>query len=154
MPQNTFEYNINGNKYVVEIASLTAENAEVVVNGENYSVELENLVDDAPVAARVVTASAPRSVAAAPKPKKIAPRPTIDAASGELVIYAPLPGMITQINAAVGDEVEEGDTIMRMEAMKMENNIAATTSGIIKELHVSEGREVADGDPLVTIATI
>jgi glutaconyl-CoA/methylmalonyl-CoA decarboxylase subunit gamma len=155
MSEKMFEYNINGNKYVVEITNITAENAEVIVNGQNYLVELENPVADAPaVAAQPIAASAARPVAAQPpKPKKAAPRPQVNQANGELIVYAPLPGMVTEILATVGDSVSNGDTLLRMEAMKMENNITATTDGTVKEVHVAEGREVADGDLLVTIAT-
>jgi biotin carboxyl carrier protein len=64
---------------------------------------------------------------------------------------APLPGTITDVKVAVGDTVKTGDTVVILEAMKMQNNIEAEADGTITEIHVGKGDTVMEGTPLVTI---
>ena len=66
-------------------------------------------------------------------------------------VKAPLPGTITSIEVAVGQEVKAGDTVVVLEAMKMQNNIEAETSGTITGINVNKGDAVMEGDTLVTI---
>ena len=72
-------------------------------------------------------------------------------ASGE-VVKAPMPGNILKINVAPGQKVEEGDVLIVLEAMKMENEIVATKSGTVAQVAVSKGAVVETGAPLVVIA--
>jgi propionyl-CoA carboxylase alpha chain len=65
------------------------------------------------------------------------------------MIMAPMPGIILSITAREGDEVNAGDAILVLEAMKMENEIHATRAGKIKKIHVTEGAEVQSGSVLV-----
>jgi len=58
---------------------------------------------------------------------------------------------VLSIKVAVGDTVSAGQTLMVLEAMKMENNIDATTSGIVKEICVQTGASVMEGDTLIII---
>ena len=64
---------------------------------------------------------------------------------------APLPGTITSINVAVGDEVSAGDTVVVLEAMKMQNNIEAEKSGKVTAICVKQGQAVLEEDALVVI---
>ena len=73
------------------------------------------------------------------------------AAAGKPVV-APLPGTINEIKVKVGDKVNAGDTVVILEAMKMQNNIEAETSGTITGINVNKGDAVMEGDTLVTIA--
>ena len=66
-------------------------------------------------------------------------------------VVAPLPGTITDVKVAVGDTVKTGDTVVILEAMKMQNNIEAEADGTITEIHVGKGDTVMEGTPLVTI---
>ena len=111
----------------------------VTVNGTVYEVELEELTGSAPV-------SAPAAPAAAP-----APAASAAPAAGEQ-ICAPMPGNILKINVAPGQKVEEGDVLIVLEAMKMENEIVATKSGTVAQVAVSKGAVVETGAPLVVIA--
>lgn len=72
-------------------------------------------------------------------------------AAGKPVV-APLPGTINEIKVKVGDKVNTGDTVVVLEAMKMQNNIDAETSGTIASINVNKGDAVMEGDTLVTIA--
>jgi acetyl/propionyl-CoA carboxylase alpha subunit len=74
-------------------------------------------------------------------------RPT----TGDGRIKAPIPGQITQVNVAAGDEVEQGQPLLVLEAMKMENEIRAPRSGLIKELKVTPGQRVTLDEVLVEI---
>jgi pyruvate carboxylase subunit B len=62
-----------------------------------------------------------------------------------------MPGLILKIKKSVGDEVEMGESIILLEAMKMENDIKAGSSGVIKEICVSENSAVEKNETLVVI---
>ncbi len=134
-----FKFTIRGNEYEVQINSFEDNIAEVDVNGSIYQVEL---------AQSVQTTKTPKLVRANPiktKEKSLAP------ASGLSKVDAPLPGTIFKVLVKEGDEVKKGQTIIILEAMKMENNILAEKDGVVKSLKVSEGSSVLQGDVLVEI---
>ncbi len=85
--------------------------------------------------------SAPAPTAAAPK-----------APAGANSVTAPLPGTITKILVQVGQQVKAGETVLVMEAMKMENNITAEFDGTVKAILVQQGAQVQSGDALVEMA--
>ena len=74
----------------------------------------------------------------------------VAAGSGNKV-YAPLPGTITEIKVNVGDTIKAGDTVVVLEAMKMQNNIEADYSGKITSILVKQGDTVLEGSTLLTI---
>lgn len=125
---------------------------KVTLNNRVYEVEVEMgqamLIDEydavapAPAAAPAAPAAAPAAPAAAP---------AAELASGE-VVKAPMPGNILKINIAPGQKVEEGDVLIVLEAMKMENEIVATKAGTVAQVAVSKGAVVETGTPLVVIA--
>lgn len=66
-------------------------------------------------------------------------------------IEAPLPGTIWKVEVEVGTTVKEGDTVLILEAMKMENEIMAEVDGVVKEIRVQKGDAVQAGDVLVVL---
>lgn len=70
---------------------------------------------------------------------------------GATPVKAPMPGTILSINVKVGDKVEKGDTVIILEAMKMENEIATEISGTVKAINVAKGTAVVQGDTLIQI---
>ena len=68
-----------------------------------------------------------------------------------LNVKAPMPGLILKIKKNVGEKVEQGESVIILEAMKMENDLKAPTSGIIEEVFVKEGSAVEKGFNLFTI---
>ena len=72
-------------------------------------------------------------------------------AAGEIV-KSPMPGNVLKINVSVGQKVNEGDVLLILEAMKMENEIAATRSGTVAQVVVAAGTVVETGSPLIVIA--
>ncbi len=125
---------------------------KVTLNNRVYEVEVEMgqamLIDEYDAVAPAAPA-APTAVPAAPAAPVAVPAAAL--ASGE-VVKAPMPGNILKINVAPGQKVEEGDVLIVLEAMKMENEIVATKSGTVAQVAVSKGAVVETGAPLVVIA--
>ena len=131
---------------------------KVTLNNRTYEVEVEEgkamLVDEyeayAPAAPAPVAAA---PVAAAPGAAPAAPAAPAGAAlaAGE-VVKSPMPGNILKINVAQGQKVNEGDVLIVLEAMKMENEIVATKSGTVAQIVTAKGAVVETGAPLVVIA--
>ena len=125
---------------------------KVTLNNRVYEVEVEMgqamLIDEYDAVAPAAPA-APTAVPAAPAAPAAVPAAAL--ASGE-VVKAPMPGNILKINVAPGQKVEEGDVLIVLEAMKMENEIVATKAGTVAQIAVSKGAVVETGAPLVVIA--
>ena len=139
-----YKYKINGNTYNVTIGDIDDNMAQVEVNGVPYKVELEK-------APAVKVASAPRP-SAAPRTEtgnKVISKPA--ATGGANAVKAPLPGVVLSINVKEGDTVKAADTILMLEAMKMENAIHAGRDGKVKSVNVKQGDSVLQDDVLVVI---
>lgn len=139
-----YKYTINGNKYEVAINSINDNIANVVVNGEEYEVQMEK--EPEPVKKKVVV----RPVAQAETETASAPTST-NKVNLNNAVKSPLPGVITEIKVNVGDEVKAGDTVVVLEAMKMANNLDAEKSGKVTAVLVKEGESVMEDTPLVVI---
>ncbi len=127
----------------------------VVVDGTAYTVEVESLgagaAMPAPVAAPAApVAAAPAAPAAAPAAE--APAAPAAVAEGASTVVAPMPGKILSVKVNVGDSVNNGDLVLLLEAMKMENEVFATASGKVTEVRVKSGDSVNTGDVLLVIA--
>ena len=142
-----YKLKINGNDYNVVINDVQESVASIEVNGSNYKVEFEKPIVK-PTAIKVVktATAAPAVSAAAPKPAA-APAPT----AGGTTVSSPLPGVILDVCVKEGDTVKNGQKIMVLEAMKMENVIEATADGVIKSIKVNKGDSVMEGTPLAII---
>ena len=101
------------------------------------------------VAAKAEVTPKPAPAAPAPVETKAAPAPS--APAGAKTVTAPLPGTITKVTVKVGDTVNAGDTVLLMEAMKMENNITAEFGGTVKAILVETGNQVQSGQALVEL---
>ena len=125
---------------------------KVTLNNRTYEVEVEAgqamLVDEYEAYAPA-PAAAPEPVAAAPAAASVSAAPAL--AAGE-VVKSPMPGNILKINVTVGQKLNEGDTLFVLEAMKMENEIAAPKAGTVAQIIVSKGAVVETGAPLVVIS--
>lgn len=125
---------------------------KVTLNNRVYEVEVEMgqamLIDEYDAVAPAAPA-APAVVSAASAAPAAAPAAAL--ASGE-VVKSPMPGNILKINVVPGQKVEEGDVLIVLEAMKMENEIVATKSGTVAQIAVSKGAVVETGAPLMVIA--
>ncbi len=139
-----YKYTINGNKYDVQILDVVENIATVSVNGESYSVEMEK--EPEPEKKKVVVRPAaqpqPAQETTSEKPGKV---------NTNNALKSPLPGVITEIKVNVGDEVNAGDTVVVLEAMKMANNLEAEKSGKVTAILVQTGESVMEDTPLVVI---
>ena len=139
---------IGGREYRAEVKELTADRAVVEVDGKDYQIDLVQLGRRKVTAEAVRPVSMPTTVASMPVVH--APRPA--AAAGEGGIAAPMPGLIVSLKAKEGDTVQAGQTLLVMEAMKMENAISAPYNGTVSKIYVREGDSVGEGDLLVDVA--
>ena len=130
-----YKYIINGKEYTVSVGERKDGISPVTVNGETYDVALV----PEPKKERKVVVKAPAST-----PK------TGEKDDLQYALRSPLPGTIVDIPVKVGLEVKEGDTLIVLEAMKMDNNLTAERDGKIKAILVNEGDAVKENTPLVT----
>ena len=141
-----YKYKINGNLYNVVIGDIEDNIAHVEVNGTHYTVEMEKKPKAAPAPKPVARPVAKPAAAPAAAP---AAKPA--ASSAKSGVKSPLPGVILDIKVNVGDEVKKGQTIIILEAMKMENSINADKDGKVTAINVSKGESVLEGTDLVII---
>lgn len=140
-----FNYKINGSPYRVLVNKSDTSVIELEVNGTPYVVELETKEKKKLVGVqRPATAPTPQT-----ETTPLVTRPSGSTGGGS--IQSPLPGVILDIKCSVGDTVKKGQTIMVLEAMKMENNILANANGKIAKILVSTGDSVLEGANLVII---
>ena len=149
-----YSLKINGNQYDVAIDEINdaSTEANVVVNGTQYKVEI--------VGGKARTISKPQ-VIPAPKSTGLSVTPTTAAAAKPVAAPAapssaykrvcPLPGTVTSVNVKEGDTLSAGQTLVVLEAMKMENNIDAERGGKVKSVMVQQGATVMEGDVLIVI---
>ncbi len=112
----------------------------ITVNGKAYDVAVEEVSGGAAPAPAAVAPAAP----AAPAPKASAP-------AGGTSVNAPMPGTILDVKANVGDTVAEGQVLMVLEALKMENDIVAPKAGKVASINVKKGDTVNSNDLLASI---
>jgi biotin carboxyl carrier protein len=142
-----YKYKINGNLYNVVIGDIEENIAHVEVNGTHYTVEMEKKPKAAPAPKPVVRPAAKPAAA----PAAAAPVAKPAAGGAKSGVKSPLPGVILDIKVNVGDEVKKGQTIIILEAMKMENSINADKDGKIAAINVSKGESVLEGTDLIII---
>lgn len=125
--------NIGPERFSLELERQERGRWLVRTGGQSYAVATE----------REVAREAP------PSPAASAARAAAQTVAG--VVRAPVPGRVLSVRVRVGDTVAEGDLLLMLEAMKMENEIRAAVRGVVREIMVSEGARVGEGDPLVAI---
>ena len=108
---------------------------KVKVNGKLYEVELEAVEEN-------------NQTIEAPK-EKVESSSTVT--SGSKTIDAPIAGKVLDIKVNVGDKVKEGQVVMVIEAMKLENEIQSVHDGVVKQINVSKGSDVRNKDVLIVL---
>ncbi len=141
-----YKLKINGTDYNVDINEVEGQEIKLDVNGTSYVVTVDQEIKQ----------QKPRPVARPVATTQVAP-----AAGGSVQksnapvagskVTTPLPGTILDVFVNVGDAVKSGQTVVLLEAMKMENNIEADTDGTVKEVKVRKGDSVLEGDVLIVI---
>ena len=150
---NTYKYKVKGVDYEVEIAEVEGNIAKVNVNGIPFELELQKPINAAKHPSMnkpKVEAPRPAVTPAAAPAAAAAPQPSAAVGAGN-AIKAPLPGTITDIKVQVGQQVNVGDTVLVLEAMKMQNNIESDYAGQVTSIVVKQGETVMEGAVLLTI---
>lgn len=148
---NKYQYKVQGADYDVEIVEVTGNVAKVTVNGIPFEVEMNRPINPSTVQNHVKVHP---PVAPAEKPAPAPQQSSAQAPKTEgagVKVAAPLPGTITDVKVKQGDTVKAGDTVVVLEAMKMQNNIEAENDGTVTSVLVNKGDTVMEGDALITI---
>lgn len=140
-----YKYKINGTTYKVGVGDIDNNIAQVEVNGIPYKVELDSEKKPVKIVNSPRPSAAPRTESGEKVIAKQAPT-----GSGHQ-IKAPLPGTVLSIPVKVGDVVKAADTVLILEAMKMENAIHAGRDGKIASVNVNSGDSVLEGTILITL---
>ena len=153
-----FKFSIDNNPFEVNVTELENGQIDVEVNGSNYIVTIDRegtKAANAP-APKAAPVAAPKAAAPAAAPKAATPAaaPAAAPAAGGAVktVKSALPGSVTKLVMEVGQAVKKGDTVMMIEAMKMENEIKAECDGTLAKFHVAAGQSVMADDKLFDIA--
>ena len=129
---------------------------KVTLNNRVYEVEVEQgqamLLDEYELAAPAAPAPAAAPGAAVAAPAAAAAPAAPAAVAGGEAVKSPMPGNVLKINVTQGQQVKEGDVLIILEAMKMENEVVSTRSGTVAQILVSKGAVVETDTPLVVIA--
>jgi pyruvate carboxylase subunit B len=148
-PVRTFSVSVSGEKYAVEVEEVGGKPRVIAVG------ETQPLVKKEPSAPKEKDPE--KKEETRPKKEETRTKPEKSESSGnsngEYSIIAPMPGMVVQFEVKVGDTVKEGDVLVILEAMKMQNNLTSKVNGVVKSLKVSPGTSVEKDQVLLTIAT-
>lgn len=133
----------------------------ITVNGKKFEVEVEEVTQGAQFSTPKTmepTASVQPKVEAKPQPavsepkaepkKEVATKPV---PQGTEVVEAPMPGTVLDIKVSEGDTVTEGQVLVILEAMKMENEIVAPRGGKVSAVNITKGAQVDAGEPLISL---
>jgi glutaconyl-CoA/methylmalonyl-CoA decarboxylase subunit gamma len=162
-----YEVTINNKDYSVLVRKYSPEGAEMDINGKPYAIKLDGPIrtvrhskfstpyqgstSEGTQAAPAAPTPIQPTVQPASQPEAAPAKQVGTAPAGAGVIRAPIPGSILEILVKTGDTVESGQTLLKMEAMKMENEINATVSGKVAAIRVKIGEAVGQGQELLEI---
>ncbi|MGM0652557.1 MAG: biotin/lipoyl-containing protein [Bacillota bacterium] len=128
---------------------------KVTVDGQSYTVQVEEVREPSSVSSGSVSDPVSQAktapVTEKPQEKNIQAQPVPTGNTGASV-KAPMPGSILEVKVSAGEEVKEGDVLLVLEAMKMENELTASQAGTVSEVLVKKGDTVNSGDPLVVLS--
>jgi biotin carboxyl carrier protein len=146
--ESTWECRVDGHEYVID-ASLTARDVlSVLVAGKAYEIKREYSLSGE---THVIIGSE-RFAAEVRDPRSLRSRKAAaGVGEGPQKVVAPMPGKVVRILVEPGSEVEAGQGIMVVEAMKMQNEIKSPKKGVVQKIAVAEGGSVASGDTLAIV---
>ena len=143
-----YELKINDQTFKIQVVEFSDEKARLVVNDKPITVQVSG-IQHGNIKSKVAASSTPREDS---KPVTVPSEAAAPPASiGENDISAPIPGKVMEIFVKVGDAVNAGQPILKMEAMKMENVINTSMAGTIEKILVGEGDAVSQGQALILI---
>jgi biotin carboxyl carrier protein len=136
---NRYTVTVNGRSHTVELIEQRGTFVRFETGGATYEVDIAPQIVVREQVGAALVGSAPRPAA----------QPKLQRAAGDVV--APMPGIIVSVGVSVGQAVSTGQSLLVMEAMKMENNITATGAGIVTEVLIKPGQQVENGQLLLKL---
>ena len=143
-----YEVSVSGRQYEVEIIRDDGRRILLKVDGREYEVDVRNSSSEP---------ARPSPAAATPEPSRShtagagpAEAPRVDG-SGGLEIRAPMPGLVLKVCVSIGQRVKTGEAVLRLEAMKMENDVQSPAEGTVTEILAARGEEVQEGQLLMVL---
>jgi biotin carboxyl carrier protein len=146
----TFELSVGDKAYKVDVEKFDGKRALVKVDGKPYEIEVKKAADAVSKPPSLSMPSQPVTQKATPAAQEPPPVPVRSAPSGGEVT-APMPGLILEIMVTPGNQVVAGTPVIKMEAMKMENEIPSPVSGTVKTIAVKVGDNVSTDETLMVI---
>lgn len=145
-----YKFTIHGSEFAVRVRKVEGDQVQLEVNGTPYDVTLHREAQPSKtpvvmVRKEINTKAGNERVKENLKPVSESKRPSAKS------IKSPLPGNVLKVNVAEGDVVKEGDVLMIMESMKMENNILAERDGKIVKINAPAGKAVLQDEVLFEI---
>jgi biotin carboxyl carrier protein len=142
-----YKLKINNNSYNVVIKDVSDDTVLAAVNGKKHIVQIDTIENLSAVAEPVADSPTPvKTVSASPAPAQASLQ-----AAGAGSIITPIPGQIISITVSLGEQVRNGQKLLVLEAMKLENSITASMDGTVSEILIAEGDVVNQGQPLIVL---
>lgn len=141
-----YKIKINNRTHHVVIKKVHKDSAIVEVNGKQIDIEIETKIKRhlEPLEVKPTHNSTEQIIPSGRKISKSSP-------SSDHQIFAPLPGLILQILVEEGEKISSNQIVMKMEAMKMENDIKSERDGIVEKIHVKQGDAVLENTVLISL---
>jgi biotin carboxyl carrier protein len=146
--EGRFALVVNGRRHEVDALVLEHKAVSLIVNGQSYCAEIEEREEEVGV---LVQDHWVRIDVADERRRRLRAAKTGFAVEGRQTITAPMPGKVVKVLVRVGDEVKEGQGLVVVEAMKMENELKSPKAGKVTELFAKEGCAVENNAKLVTV---
>lgn len=140
---------VGGRTHTIDVEEITAEMFHVRVGGHEFELRLSQAEEVASSYRPPPIEGLPPVPATAPPPQPPPPEPT---PTGSSDVRAPMPGTVLSIEVQPGAAVRRGDTLVRLEAMKMINQVRAHRDGVVAEVKATAGQSVGFGEVLLTFA--
>ena len=139
---------MNGERHELDALMLGHGAVSMLVDGDSFSVEFEEHKDEVAV---LVRNQVTRVDVADERRRRLRAAATAFTVEGRQTVCAPMPGKVVKVLVKVGDEVKEGQGLVVVEAMKMENELKSPKAGKVVELPAKEGSAVENGAKLVVV---
>jgi biotin carboxyl carrier protein len=145
---NRYKLTLHGVTHLVDALTLPHGAVSMLVDGESYGVEFEENGDEVGV---LVRGQVTRVDVADERRLRLRAATVGFSAEGKQLIVAPMPGKVVKVLVKVGDEVKQGQGLVVVEAMKMENELKSPKDGKVVELFAKEGTAVENNAKLVVV---
>ncbi|MBM4236157.1 MAG: biotin/lipoyl-binding protein [Firmicutes bacterium] len=141
-----FKVTVEGKEYLVQVEEV---NAEATSAPKQNQPQMAVKPANPSPAKTVLPATNPTVKSTSPEKPASTSSPS---ATGDYIVKAPMPGSVLDVKVAAGDHAADGDVLLILEAMKMENELTAPQAGTVKEVLVKKGDTVNSGDPLIILS--